>query len=462
MADNIRPALYGAKYTALPIANCKLQGTGDPKSAIRNPKSEIVTIAGKFCESGDILIRDIVLPHLEPGDLLAIPMAGAYTLAMSSNYNLAARPAVVLVRDGEARLIQRRESYADLVDRDLPAPGGHRYFHKYQALGNDYIVLDPADWPETPGPEAIRRICDRHRGVGSDGILWGPVPRTSPPSPLLAEPAPSLRSGQALSLSKGEGGGIFPFLRREGPVPSLRSGQALSLSKEGQGDRFALRLFNPDGGEFEKSGNGLRIFARYLWDHGYVSEPEFQISTPGGIVTAHVLEPTGTRIAMDMGTLSFDSAAIPLAGPRREVIEEPVTVAGREMRITAVTIGNPHCVVFVDELTDLSPQLAHDLGPLLEHLPLFPNRTNVQFARTLDRHTLRIEIWERGAGYTLASGTSSCAAAGAAIRTGRCESPVTVGMPGGEMLVEIADDWSVRLTGTVGLVCEGEVSDVLS
>jgi diaminopimelate epimerase len=98
----------------------------------------------------------------------------------------------------------------------------------------------------------------------------------------------------------------------------------------------------------------------------------------------------------------------------------------------------------------------------LEHLPLFPNRTNVQFARTLDRHTLRIEIWERGAGYTLASGTSSCAAAGAAIRTGRCESPVTVGMPGGEMLVEIADDWSVRLTGTVGLVCEGEVSDVLS
>ena len=103
------------------------------------------------------------------------------------------------------------------------------------------------------------------------------------------------------------------------------------------------------------------------------------------------------------------------------------------------------------------PELAHTLGPALEHLPLYPNRTNVQFARPLNRHTLEIAIWERGAGYTLASGSSSCAAAGAAIRTGRCASPVTVRMPGGEMLVEIAEDWSVRLTGTVAFVCRGEL-----
>jgi len=121
MADNIRPALYGAKYAA------RVAGTRDQGSAIRRQgtgvrgqASELVTIAGKFCESGDILIRDIELPHLEAGDLLAIPMAGAYTLAMASNYNLARRPAVVMVKDGAAQLIQRRETYADLVARDLP------------------------------------------------------------------------------------------------------------------------------------------------------------------------------------------------------------------------------------------------------------------------------------------------------------------------------------------------------
>ena len=129
MADNIRPALYGAKYVARRIANSKLQidegrMTNDElritEHGIRNTQPETITIAGKFCESGDILIRDIELPRLEAGDLLAIPMAGAYTLAMASNYNLARRPAVVLVKDGAARLIQRRETSADLVARDLP------------------------------------------------------------------------------------------------------------------------------------------------------------------------------------------------------------------------------------------------------------------------------------------------------------------------------------------------------
>ena len=148
------------------------------------------------------------------------------------------------------------------------------------------------------------------------------------------------------------------------------------------------------------------------------------------------------------------------------MVGEEVRVAGLNLRIVGVTIGNPHCVVFVDaqapgvhaELGELTAALAHRLGPGLEHLPLYPNRTNVQFAQVLDRHTLRIEISERGAEYTLASGTSSSAAAGAAIRTGRCASPVAVQMPGGEMRVEIAPDWSVRLTGTVEFVCSGEVA----
>ncbi|MGQ9491133.1 MAG: diaminopimelate epimerase [Anaerolineae bacterium] len=293
-----------------------------------------------------------------------------------------------------------------------------RPFTKYHAHGNDYLVLDPADWPAPPDGETIRRICDRHRGVGADGVLWGPTSPTSPPT---------------------------PFLQRE----------------EG---RFALRLFNPDGGEFEISGNGLRIFARYLWDQGLPAGPEFTIETPAGPVTAHVLDAAGERIALALGRLSFRSDEIGLTGPTREAIEEEIAVAGQRLRITAVTIGNPHCVVFAEHLPFQIPAgleglvyLAQSFGPELEHLPLYPHGTNVQFARAADTHTLEIAIWERGAGYTLASGTSSCAAAGAAIRTGRCQSPVTVRMPGGEMLVEIAEDWSVRLTGSVAFVCVGSV-----
>jgi len=402
MADNIRPALYGANYTAMLLPD----GNGG-KGAMAT-RVETVTIAGRFCESGDLLIRDIALPQANPGDLLAIPMAGAYTLAMASNYNLVGRPAAVLVNDGQSRLMQRRETYADLVARDVPLGSTNRptakqpaRFAKYQALGNDYIVLDPADFPEPPGANFVRLVCDRHFGPGSDGILWGPIEPREP---------------------------------------------------------FALRLFNPDGSEFGKSGNGLRIFARYLWDHGLPARPDFAITTPGGPVVAHILDAAGDTIGFDMGRLSFRSRDIPAAGPEREVVNETLVVGGQTYTITSAGIGNPHCVLFLEQVT---PELARSLGPQIENHPLFPQRTNVQFARALDRHMLRIEIWERGAEYTLASGTSSCAAAGAAIRTGRCASPVTVQMPGGEMLVEIDSDWSVRLTGTVGLVCEGQLSPSL-
>jgi diaminopimelate decarboxylase len=398
MADNIRPALYGASYTALAIP----QG-----AATVNTEEEVVTLAGRFCESGDVLIRDIRLPRLHPGDLVAIPMAGAYTLAMASNYNLAPRPAVLLVKDGAARVMQRRETLVDLTVRDMPLHGrtsGRARFWKYQALGNDYLVIDPADFPAPPDPDFARRLCDRHLGIGSDGVLWGPLPERS------ADGA------------------------------------------------FALRLYNPDGGEFEKSGNGLRIFARYLWDRGFAAGPDFAIDTPGGRVVAHVQDATGDTISMEMGTLTFDSRTIPVRAAPREVVEELVSVGGRQALVTAVGIGNPHCVQFVDEPTS---ELAHEVGPQLETFEMFPNHTNVQFAHADDPHNLRIEIWERGAGYTLASGTSSCAAAGAAIRTGRCVSPVTVHMPGGTMLVEIAPDWSVRLTGTVAAVCHGEISAAL-
>jgi diaminopimelate epimerase len=271
-------------------------------------------------------------------------------------------------------------------------------FHKYQALGNDYLVLELDG--ATISADLVRRVCDRHYGVGSDGILVG---------------------------------------------------------AEGACDGYGLRIFNPDGSEAEKSGNGLRIFARYLWDNGRVGGEPFRVSTKGGVVECQV-RLGGAEITVHMGRASFDSAAIPVAGPRREVIREEIAVAGEKVRITGVTLGNPHCVVHVDEVT---AALARRLGPLLEQHEVFAKRTNVQFARVVDRNRIEIEIWERGAGYTLASGTSSCAAAAASVRMGLCANDVTVAMPGGELAVHVSDSFAVRMTGPATKVAEGSIATEL-
>jgi diaminopimelate epimerase len=271
-------------------------------------------------------------------------------------------------------------------------------FHKYHALGNDYLVLDPRDFPAwTPAPTVaqIRVVCHRNFGVGSDGILWG-------------------------------------------PLPSAKS-------------QFGLRIFNPDGSEAEKSGNGLRIFSRYLWDQGLVKNPSFTIETPGGHVQS-VIQDEGRLITVAMGRVSFDSRAIPVAGPAREVVNEKVTVLDREFTFCAATIGNPHCVL---PLAEVSSELAHRYGPHLETHPLFPRKTNVQFLQVLDRAHIRIEIWERGAGYTLASGSSSSAAAAVAHKLGLVDRHVTVHMPGGEIGIEIGEDFSILMTGTVNKVADG-------
>jgi diaminopimelate epimerase len=270
-------------------------------------------------------------------------------------------------------------------------------FHKYHALGNDYLVLDPADFPGygVPTSAQTRVICHRNYGVGADGILWGPVP---------ADDAP-----------------------------------------------FGLRIFNPDGSEAEKSGNGLRIFARYLHDQRRVGIEPFTIATRGGVVGA-VVEAGGGRVRIDMGRVSFDSERIPVVGPRREVLNETLRARDRDFTFCAATIGNPHCVI---PLAAVDETLARTYGPVIEALPLFPNRTNVQFLQVLDRASIRIEIWERGAGYTLASGSSSSAAAAVAHRLGLVDREVAVHVPGGEISIEIGEAFAVRMSGAVTRVAEG-------
>jgi len=270
-------------------------------------------------------------------------------------------------------------------------------FYKYHALGNAYIVLERETPPAPLSNALIRRLCDRHYGIGADGVLVG---------------------------------------RREARAP------------------FSLRIFNPDGSEAEKSGNGIRIFARYLWDCGRVGTEPFEVSTPSGAVLCRI-ENSGGAVIVDMGRATFSNSAIPVTGKTREVIDEEMRIGAQVLRVTAVSMGNPHCVVLCDEI---EPSLAQRLGPLIERHHWFPHRTNVQFVKVIDRNRIRMEIWERGAGYTLASGSSSCAAAAACVRLGLCDGRITVAMPGGELVVEVSPEYEVTMTGPAAKIAEGMLS----
>jgi diaminopimelate epimerase len=215
---------------------------------------------------------------------------------------------------------------------------------------------------------------------------------------------------------------------------------------------FALRIFNPDGSEAEKSGNGIRIFCRYLWDLGLVKEEPFSIETKGGIVSAQVFE-HGKRVKVEMGKVSFSSSNIPVEGVEREVILEKIEIDGHEFIYSAVTIGNPHCVILHEEPTE---EIARFYGSRLETHSNFPNRTNVQFVKVIDRNNIKIEIWERGAGYTMASGSSSCAAASVVRKLGMCEKNIKVFMPGGEIEIEVFENFTITMLGAVTSVCIGE------
>jgi len=257
--------------------------------------------------------------------------------------------------------------------------------HKYHALGNDYLVIDPEEFQPSLSVNAISALCDRNRGIGSDGILYGP-----------------------LSLS----------------------GDSSSTDTH---RTFSLRIFNPDGSEAEKSGNGIRIFSLYLYERGLVGETPFQIGTRGGLVECQILPGDGEErfITVAMGKPQF------LQG------SSTLSFGGEEYPAVRVSMGNPHCVLLVSSPT---PELAKRVGPLVERHPDFPNRTNVQFLEVLDRKNIRIEIWERGAGYTLASGTSSCAAAAAAKHLGLVGDTVTVHMPGGKLELDMQKE-NIKMTG---------------
>jgi diaminopimelate epimerase len=277
-------------------------------------------------------------------------------------------------------------------------------FFRGHGLGNDYLVMDPKDLSFKLTPAAIEAICNRHWGVGSDGILAA---------------GPSTKAD------------------------------------------FGLRIFNPDGSEAEKSGNGLRIFARYLHATGKTKKKRFTVETKGGLVTIDLhLDRRGdaSAVTVDMGKATFVPGALPCTLAVEELIQQSIEAAGRSLKFTGVSVGNPHCVIFKQPGESWSREDLLALGPALEHHGIFPKRTNVQLAVPTGPRELTILIWERGAGETQASGSSSCAAASAAVRLGLVASPVAVKMPGGTLTIDVGSDFTLTMKGPVAEVARGSLS----
>ncbi|HSN03480.1 MAG TPA: diaminopimelate epimerase [Nitrospira sp.] len=277
-------------------------------------------------------------------------------------------------------------------------------FFRGHGLGNDYLVMDPKELTFRLSPKNIKAVCDRNWGLGSDGIL------------------------------------------------------ALVPTKKAD---FGLRIYNPDGSEAEKSGNGLRIFARYLHATGKTKKKHFTVDTKGGLVTIDLhIDRHGdaSAVTVEMGQATFKPRALPCTLDVPELIQQPINAAGRSLVFTGVSVGNPHCVVFKQAGESWSREDLLALGPVLENHALFPKRTNVQLAVPTGPKEIFILIWERGAGETQASGSSSCAAASAAVRLGLVKSPVTVKMPGGQLNIEVAPDFSLTMKGPVAEVARGTLS----
>ena len=216
--------------------------------------------------------------------------------------------------------------------------------------------------------------------------------------------------------------------------------------QERHGDKMRVRIFNPDGSEAEKSGNGIRIFSKYLKDMGYVTEESYVLHTKAGETRVTFLNEQGDLMRVDMGYPEFVAKEIPVVGFEGEIVNEAIFFGDNFYNATCVSLGNPNCVLMLEEV---SQKKAMQLGPYVENSRYFPNRINMQLCQVLDRENIQIEIYERGAGYTYASGTGACAAAAASHKMGFVGDRVTVHMHGGELLVEFARDSRIDMTGPV-------------
>lgn len=284
-------------------------------------------------------------------------------------------------------------------------------FTKLHGLGNDYIYIDAINQDLSPYnlPNLSEILSDRHFGIGGDGII-------------LIEPADECD--------------------------------------------FTMRIFNSDGSEAEMCGNGMRAFAKYVYEHGLTTKTDLAVNTAAGCIRPSFTVENGivTMVRVDMGAPRLKRSEIPMAGePAMEsvIAQELIVQAGKEktgedriFTVTCVSMGNPHCVIFVDEITDV---LVYTFGPLIEHHPMFPARTNVEFIEILGEHEANMRVWERGAGETLACGTGASASTVAAILNGLCTDRVTMHLLGGDLEIEWCEGGHVFLTGPADEAFSGTV-----
>ncbi|MDO5564962.1 MAG: diaminopimelate epimerase [Eubacteriales bacterium] len=267
---------------------------------------------------------------------------------------------------------------------------------KGHGLGNDYIVFDSAASDINFDKQNIIKICDRHFGIGSDGIL---------------------------------------------------------LKVKSKKADFGLKIFNPDGSEAEKSGNGLRIFADYLFSW-YTSNKSFTVEVGNQIVRCEIISSDDniTNVLVDIGRAIFDAKKVPVICADKEAIDIPINIANDIYKFSMVSIGNPHAVCVTDDINNIDIK---KIGPEIENHNLFPNRINVQIAQVSDIHNVDIRIWERGAGYTLASGSSSCAVASVLYKKGLIDNNVKIHSPGGCLEVLLDEKFNLKLLGPVEKVACG-------
>ena len=274
-------------------------------------------------------------------------------------------------------------------------------FTKMQGAGNDYVYVDCFQQPAPENPaQTARQIADRHFGVGGDGLI-------------LIEPS---------------------------DVADAR-----------------MRMFNADGSQAEMCGNGIRCVAKYVYDHGIQRRPTLRIETDNGVLEVDLeLDDTKdkvVRVRVDMGRPVLEASRIPTTLPGNPVIDVPLQVAGRQLEVSCVSMGNPHCITFVEQLTD---QWVLDIGPQIETDPHFPRRVNAEFVEVLSPTEVRLRVWERGSGETLACGTGACAVCVAGVLSGRTERQIVAHLPGGDLQLHWADDQHVYMTGPAVEVFSGE------
>lgn len=290
-------------------------------------------------------------------------------------------------------------------------------FVKMQGCGNDYIYVDGSKETVENKPEVVKRLSDRHFGIGGDGVIF--------------------------------------------------------INPSDTAD-FEMEMYNADGSRSEMCGNGIRCVAKYVYDYGLTDKTELAIESAGKIkyISLSVKDGKVDQVKVNMGAPELAKERIPveMASGTDRVIGCPIVTDDGEYRMTCVSMGNPHAVIFMDEIrykdpeghTDQRPALKdleiEKIGPKFEHHPVFPNRTNTEFITVLDRHTIEMRVWERGTGETLACGTGCCASVVACVLNGRTEEDVTVRLLGGELQIR----WDrtencVYMTGPARVVFEGEI-----